>query len=437
MDDSPRNKLIKPLYEQDIKLKVDLALNICANFQKKLTLSAEKLPTARLRAAHYTDIPAELLPEPPKRLLQLPDFENLKMKIRPRMHEMIQDLYLKEQILPILKHVEKFLTPRNLEGLEITEEQLAALKHPFNLRDLLKSLGYKWQILPGTGRKFIMEKPEYVNARYNYLKLVTKYRGEDRDAIYIDIYDIKEKLGYSHGSTDPKETYVISVVSPRLGLLSKSCSDSSESIIRLLEQIVKTVIIPKTEKDGFVVFGETDKIEGENHSVPTKWSSRNEMMAWLDAREIPYSAEMHRSELYDLIQRCNPKAPLRYTWEETLIASGRPFVIRPTWLDDFCLFHECWKGKKSAHLPYFHVEYHKSAKKILQGFANYLNNITPYQWRLLDSVVKKKETDTLMKDKDIEDIIEKVMNMVEVNGLSPEDLAFNELDGVSSGEDGE
>lgn len=433
--------LINPQYRKDIELKVELAKKVHESFKKRITNEKDYTPTnsstPKLKAVRYTGIPECSYPKETVKKIKISNY--VKTKLREIVEEIIYEQYIKKKVLPVLKHVSK-ANPAWLAAVkkEFTKASLSVLLNNSNLPLIMKKLGFKWQRLPGTDKKFITERPEYVNARFKYLNFLKQRRLEQQTVIYLDIFNLTEQLE-AYADTKIEEfgpNFVMIAVSSTTGLLFKSHLE--QNLNGIWGAITGISLLLDHPDDTVIVVGDDNGATKILDNFRARRSTRTEMVGFLESNRIPYRKDMHRCELFDLCQKFASNAQKQDNWDATLAAISQQVldrpnscIRRPKWMKKFSIFHDFWvkmkdidmtieRSKRNPGLKYFHL---------------FNANVYKTDWNSLEAKLIERESNALQMDKDVEDLIESLMLMVKEKGLSSHDLKYNDFDDVASTDD--
>ncbi|XP_041984240.1 uncharacterized protein LOC121736853 [Aricia agestis] len=186
-------------------------------------------------------------------------------------------------------------------------------------RGKLEMTNYTQQIIEGTSKVILVEKPEKFFERFGYLEDIKQLR-QTHNVVYVCNYD-----------TDfERDLTVYAAILPKAGLLSTSkYSLSSPNTFKKLESWILYDIVPKLLAPSVIVLDDT--IESKDHiTLPTINSKHSEMIEWLKAKNIPHDPDMHRPELYELIKRSKRGEPENiYTIDTKLNAKGHKVLRQP------------------------------------------------------------------------------------------------------------
>lgn len=388
-------------------------VQLCINEAKTGML---KLPvTDKSRANAYTGIiiPAEKIPQPTFPL------SSDAFYIRPLIQKTFTNMVLKNRLLPSL----------NLLHKEIGSTALTMA--------CMRDLGYEWQKLPNNNHAFIVEKPNFIQAKHRYLRKIQQYRSDKRDIVYViritgqTINGRQPQLFEQHRNLLLEQNKVVySAFSPQYGLLHEtvgSLSDGTEGSKGFQDWVFKQVV-PIVPENSILVIPKLVGLEKEHKDIINSLSTRKDMMACLEKNHIPYDKFMHKSHLFDLVTKHELNKEPRSQLEIKLEAKDIDYLFRPVWMSDFCYSYELFNGISNINEKL--VELVTSDALSLAGnfFCNILSGLEKTYWKITEEKLATKEEDCLKDDALVEDILDQVIAMAMDEEILDTDIISNELD---------
>lgn len=277
------------------------------------------------------------------------------IKLRVTLH----DFYVIQKKIPTSKEVLTAATPG---------------KRPKSYTfDVLARNGFGWKQIPGTNKAIFMEDSERLAQRIGYLSKMIRFREAGKHFVYLNI-------GQS-------ATNCTAAVSSKLGLLYDDYEDTKDRKEWLRD------ILHKLTKPCVFVYPQS----AENKFTP--FSPKQNLMAFLAEREIPFDPKSHRLELYELAKRFSKNEDDEITAMVT--AFGHESIVRPLFrngepLDIFNPFH----GRKF---------------KFSQTYGK-------LDWASYEKALIAKEKQMYNEDLMVETVIDKIMTYGKYEGKAPDYL---------------
>lgn len=295
----------------------------------------------------------------------------------------------------------------------ITKLKNIAYQRALNVQEYMKTRGYKSKRLPHSFESIIIEDPELRFARLKYLISIQQYRKAGAHIVYIDTKVANnsgffvEKIKLSNDIKQVFLTIFQRAVSPVMGMLSKNTRgmsivlkvDTSDDLNNFqLEWIIETVI-PQISAPSVFVLEENIFCDQTQHGdAPTMYSSKTEMLNWLEVNDIPHTSNMHSAELFELIKKSNRKLiKKKYKLDEILMSYGHKVLRRP---------------RMTNYLNYFDALWEKVTNKSLAEKLNVFNVTTLANWKCMDEALSEIEQNVLKEDIAVNITIEKLLTYV-------------------------
>lgn len=240
------------------------------------------------------------------------------------------------------------------------------------LKGLLKELGFRWEKC-ASHRKILIERPEIVNWRIQYLKQIKKYRSEGTPVIYIDetyinAHHVTGKCWHSPeeiGVTAPVgkgERLIIAHGGGEEGfvnnglLIFKSKQKSGDyhhsmnfcNFYKWLEKM----FLPNIEKPSVIVMDNAKYHCVEQDKKPTNSNVKNEIQGWLKKQNIAYEENMTKAELLMLINNAH-KEPV-YKIDQLIFSFGHDVIRLPPYHPDLNPIELVWGAIKGQVFIWFY-----------------------------------------------------------------------------------
>lgn len=323
------------------------------------------------------------------------------------------------------------------------------------LRRIVKRLGFRWKKTEDN-RQLLIEKHEIRLLRLKFISQIKEYRREGRPIVYTD------------------ETYVHSSH-------TKPCSwsdGSKEGLKAPISKGKRLIVVHAGSKDGFVpnagLIFQSDKKTGDYHSemnfnnyskwlfdklipnlpprsvlvmdnasyhnmqydkAPTSSSRKHVLQEWLTKKNIPYSPNMLKSELYELV--LTNKGQNKHFQIDRILANYGHTVLRlPPYHPELNPIEKIWalvKDYVAQNNVTFKLD---DAKRILEEkFAL----VSAEEWRARCEHAIKKENEFMANEQLVDDLSERIIINLQDDSDSDnsdtinEDSDDNDLDGDLEG----
>ncbi|KAJ2945253.1 hypothetical protein O0L34_g9325 [Tuta absoluta] len=167
------------------------------------------------------------------------------------------------------------------------------------LRDLLSNIGitlYKTDF----SRKVLAEKHLFKFQRFKYLKQIQQYRLENRPIVYTAsnvVYKTSDDTRYTAVFAGTEHGFL-----PNSYLILKDHNMTPE----IYDEWITNKLLPNLPKKSVVVIGH-ENYNNQLLNVPTAFSRREEIVAWLEKYQIPFDSKLHKIELYDFFRKNKDK----------------------------------------------------------------------------------------------------------------------------------
>lgn len=315
------------IHEQTREMIVRI-LEVCVEEKKagKIFLSVDQ---ALERAARYTGLSKKIIINIQRqvkqgirsrrgRLCNKKNNLNVNCFDRSVVHRCIEDFYLTKKVIP---------TCSNL--LTAVREKIDFPWQATTLRKVLKSMGYQWLKCKGHRRRPILaEKPEIMFARSNYLRKIREYRESDHHVFFLleTLVDKNMclKKCWKNNLADnvllDSSTYRLLMVYASAGIfcngkkliykVGTTRSNDCNVNCAEFEKCYTDTLIPNIPPNSVIIIDSVPYQNSQKPEIPSKSSSKVEMVDWLSKHSVEASITMRKDELFKLIELRNLK---RYT----------------------------------------------------------------------------------------------------------------------------
>ena len=247
----------------------------------------------------------------------------------------------------IRRRMHRFYADRTLPTLTMLVDALQTEVDGFNLGrstvwKILKEIGFRYRASE-ENRKFVYERTDIVAQRHKYLRMIRKYRALGYDVVYVDETWLNQnhtkshrwtddnRCGYGYGCTDcgfscrwkipdnkGRRLIILHAGSAKLGFVP-DCDLVFETKNKegdYHREMNSTVFMDWFENQLLVSLPHPCVIVLDNASyhniklqesiTPSSNNRKQEMQDCLTARNIPFTIEMHKTELYEIIKKNKP-----------------------------------------------------------------------------------------------------------------------------------
>jgi hypothetical protein len=234
-----------------------------------------------------------------------------------------------------------------------------------SLRAILKGLGFRWKKTK-SNRAILIETPEIRNKRISYLKDIERFRKEGRQIIYMDeSYILSSHVSGKSWSDDSKEGLHCPVSKgDRLIIVHAGGENGFVKDALLMWQSrastgdyhnqmnfdnygkwLREKLIPNLPPNAVVVIDNAPYHNVLEEKCPNSNSTKVKMMNWLSEKNIPYSPEMFKPELYALIKIHKPHYQ-KYRVDKIMASYGHTILRLPPYHPDLNPIETIWAQVK-------------------------------------------------------------------------------------------
>ncbi|XP_063542788.1 uncharacterized protein LOC134751372 [Cydia strobilella] len=411
-------KHLSDFKKEDIQKKMNIASNVCKQCELPNRQFGKDSTPPLIKCQMLTGVSKETL-------MAVNSLDNKSIHFED---------WLREQKLMIYNFeyngIRKLLLKNYTQLLEI----------PTGIKDSQDYEGYKKSFtfiqLPGTKTSIIVEKPETVMERQRFLYTKMMYREQKKNIVYIGKINLilnQGKFSYREDTVEARTRYIIAA-SETLGLLGYIyCCGNSEDCY--MKNWIEEKLLPQLSKESVIIFQENVLSNDKNKVVSDL--SKEDIIYWLNANEVPHDPKMHRAELYNLVKTIQKSRVEKLSPEELSFRAKGHITIRkkrcnlnnnffnPFW---GFLVHEMNKAMKIPLIKTTINQQHHA----INNTANIIVQNCPLKyWNNLGNILLNEERDIYKEDLQIEYVIDKLMTMVKNEGLPKEWETNSKLDEYS------
>lgn len=283
-----------------------------------------------------------------------------------------------------------------------------------SLRSILRELGFKYKTFQK--RKVLIEKPSIALLRCRFLR---KMRNVDFSKTYfLDETWLNQNESKEKGWTDDTVKCTLAsplgkgkrliichagssrgwIKAPPLIFQSKKTGDYHEDMnSSVFEKWFFSTLLPVLPRGATIVMDNAPYHSRIKEKAPTSSSTKGAMREWLQKRGIPFSTDLKRPELYQLVRFNKPPVPI-YEIDEKAAEMGFTVIRLPPYHCHYNPIEMVW-----AHLKGFVRDRNSSFKitDVQDLFYEAAGTVKPEMWKkyvdhvegVLDSDWKKEGLD--------------------------------------------
>lgn len=333
----------------------------------RLTYSLDQ---ANLRAANYTGISVRTVSRIRKDISTAPDTSLStpgKHRKRPEernvtcddfdrrvIRDVIEDFYLVQKRVPTC--------PKLLAAIR---DKIDFPWGVHTLRRILKEMGFKWKKC-GDKRKILVERPNIVHWRCEYLKSMRRFREEKRPIVYVDESWVDSNLTFNKcwqsenqpgvlTNTSSSNRLIIVHAGTQDGFLNgsllifkagKSSGDyHGQMNAENFQKWISEMLLPNLPEKSVVVLDNASYHCVQTNKHPTKYSTNKDMKSWLERNNVEFRENMRKCELFTLIQ-LHKSREKTYRIDEILKSHGHDIIRLPPYMCELNAIELAWAKTK-------------------------------------------------------------------------------------------
>ena len=250
------------------------------------------------------------------------------------------------------------------------------------------------------GRRFLVQRPEIVMQRHQYLRKIKKLRQSKPQSkiIYLDEtwinanhspskcwVDSEGKGGLPTPIGKGQRLIIVHagssdgfVPEANLNFISKKTSDYHDEMNgKHFEEWLETKVFPNIPKESSIVVDNASYHSVQSEKSPTMSTRKSDMQDWLKNKNVSFSTNAKKDELYNLIKIHKPRSP-KYRIDELAQKYGHTIIRLPPYHPDLNPIELIWSNIKN-----FVAKNNKDfkIKSIQKLFEEALQNISETDWK--------------------------------------------------------
>lgn len=309
--------------------------------------------------------------------------------------------------------------------LPVLKEKINFTGGKWSLGKVLRQLNFRWR-KSVNNRKILIEKSDIRELRLKYLRTIQTYRSEGRPVIYMDesyVHSTHTKpLSWSDGSEAGLKTPISKgerliivhagnehgfVNNALLTFISgkKSGDYHGDMNFNNYEKWIRGKLIPNIPENSVIVIDNAPYHNVQLNPAPTSSTLKANMIQWLSERNIHYSTDMLKPELYSIIKGNKPKYKL-FKIDSILAEAGHSVLRLPPYHPDLNPIEMVWSLLKE-NVAKRNVSF--KLAEVQQLVVEICSHITKEQWLSRVNHVKTVELDYLALEPEIDVISEQLI----------------------------
>lgn len=155
----------------------------------------------------------------------------------------------------------------------------------------------------------------------------------------------------------------------------------------------------------------------QENKPPSKYSVKQEMMDWLEKNNVPFSQEMRKFELLELVELVKPQEK-RYRIDGLLRFHGHTVIRLPPYMCELNAIELAWAKIKRV-IREHNITGDLSLTKLQEVTRNAVMSVTPSDWEGYTNHVKRLEDEFWQKDGLIADTVDRII--ISLGGIESSD----------------
>lgn len=321
----------------------------------------------------------------------------------------IHDFYSVKKTVPTLRNISKVLEEEDI--LHCSTEYL---------RKTLKQLGFRWAKCMSK-RKILIEKPEIVSWRIQYLRNIRRYRQSGRKIIYLDetyVHATQSKSFCWQSEDEPGVTEAIGK-GPRLNIIHAGGEDGFvPNALRIWQSNKKTedyhscmnfenfslwvmeALLPNIPQNSVIILDNASYHNKEADKTPTLSSRKDDIKEWLMRNNVSFTEEMTKCELLMRVKTVGTKKT--YAIDEVITSAGHIVIRLPPYHPDLNPIELVWGDIKGRVSECLSESLHAKKQLCITLFSEFAAD----KWKNCCKHVYKIEDEYWVKDAIIEETVE-------------------------------
>lgn len=367
-----------------------------------------------------------------KRLKSAPK-SNLDGFDRGLLRRFIINYYTVDKIVPTVRRLYcKFVEETNYTGSRET------------LRKIMHDMGFRWTKTKNN-RKLLMEKPDIQQLRRNFLRSMKRFREEMRPIIYMDetyihsshthakTWNDKSTEGF-HAPVSKGQRLIIVNAGGENGFIpnaylkfrsnTKSGDYHSEMNYTNYKQWLQEMLIPNLPPKSVLVIDNAPYHNVQIEKCPTMCARKEEMREWLRARNIPFTEDMLKIDLYSIIKAHKPQYKI-YEIDRIMSAHGHTVLRLPPYHPDLNPIELVWASLKQ-YVAQKNVDFTlKTVERLCDEFFESFSN---HEWKKRCEHAKGFEKFFMEKEPALDVVVDELIINLQDNSESDSEPNFSNTD---------
>lgn len=352
----------------------EIIRRVIASCDKEASDKVLTVPLAKAteRAANYCKVSGITIKRIRKEGKLTPTEEKLKTPGKKRQkadqYKIKLDEFDRRVIVDVIRdfYTVKKIVPTSKKLLPVLNEKINFVWSEWSLRRELKNMGFRWKKC-GSKRKILIERPDIVNWRFEYLRKIKNHRLNNKNIFYLDETWIDSNLTFQRCWQSPEVDGVLADMnaSNRVIVVDIGSQDGFLKGGRLMykancstgdyhgqmngvnfEKWIKERVIPNLPDDSVVVIDNAPYHGEQVDKAPSKRATKRFMVDWLQSHGETYEEKTTRKAvLYEAIQRLKPPEKI-YKIDNLLKEKGHTVLRLPPYMCDLNSIEFVWAQVK-------------------------------------------------------------------------------------------
>lgn len=292
------------------------------------------------------------------------------LTVRKRIYEFLRDCYMSSK-LPTLEDLN-----------EAAQSQLSMV----DLQKLLNTMGFDYRKTT-IGHLTLVENPEITAQRFKYLCNIQKFRTANKTIYFLEEAYVTRNLDIMKflppNETSDKELameYTFYYAVCKKGFINATFVNKNEDTC--FEYWLTNTILKYLEPSSVIVMMQ----RGETNKKITRYTTKEEMLKLLKNNDVPHRDDMHKSQLYDLIEKFRIVTE-KDQFQTFVKANGHEILYLPRPLNDLSIGDLALHALKTSVIIFPSDKPRVVQKKVMKFF----DKITPDLWAYFSAKIELLE----------------------------------------------